>query len=166
MRGQPGYPAEILLVEDDSSEVRLLQEVFTAISVRMQLHVVREGCEALAFLRHEVPYGYSPRPALILLSLKLPGMSGLQLLAELKRDPALQPIPALVFTNSRSPQDIMQSYRLGANSYILKPPTFTQLVEVVHTIAVYWLQIVTLVPSFPPFADPYIPDVLLARTRK
>jgi len=150
MQGQLGHPTEILLVEDDPSEVSLLREVFKKIPVHTQLHAVREGREALAFLRHEVPYGYSPRPALILLSLKLPGMSGLELLAELKRDPALQPIPALVFTNSRSPQDIMQSYRLGANSYILKPPTFTRLVEVAHIIAVYWLQIGTLVPPFLP----------------
>ena len=148
MQGQPGHSAAILLVEDDPSEVRLLQEVFKAIPVRTHLHVVREGCEALAFLRHEAPYGHSPRPAFILLSLKLPGMSGLELLTELKRDPALQTIPALVFTNSRSPQDIMQSYRLGANSYIIKPFEFTQLVEIVHAIAVYWLQIGTLVPPF------------------
>ena len=134
----------ILLVEDDPSEVSLLREVFKKIPVHTQLHAVREGREALAFLRHEVPYGYSPRPALILLSLKLPGMNGHQLLAELKHDPALQTIPALVFTNSRSPQDITLSYRLGANGYILKPFGLTQLMDVVHVIAAHWLQIVTL----------------------
>jgi CheY-like chemotaxis protein len=136
-------------VEDEPAEVRLLQEVFTAIPVRTQLHTVRDGREALAFLRHEAPYQYAPRPAFILLSLKLPGMSGQQLLAELKRDPALQPIPALVFTNSQSPQDIAQSYQLGANSYLLKPFDFMQLVEMVHVTVVYWLQVVTLAPLPP-----------------
>jgi len=141
-------------VEDDPAEARLLQEVFTALPVRTQLHVARDSREALAFLRHEAPYQHAPRPAFILLSLKLPGMSGHQLLAALKRDPALQPIPALVFTNSVSPQDIRQSYELGANSYLIKPFGFTQLVEMVHAIVVYWLQVVTPVPPFFPFAGP------------
>ena len=150
MQGFPGHPAAMLLVEDDPVEVRLLQEALTAIPVRAQLHVVHDGREALAFLRHEAPYQHAPRPALILLSLKLPGMSGHQLLAVLKRDPALQPIPALVFTNSESPQDIRQSYELGANGYILKPFGFTQLVETVHVIIVYWLQVVTPPPPLSP----------------
>ena len=150
MQGFPGHPAAMLLVEDDPVEVRLLQEALTAIPVRAQLHVVHDGREALAFLRHEAPYQHAPRPALILLSLKLPGMSGHQLLAVLKRDPALQPIPALVFTNSESPQDIQQSYDLGANGYILKPFGFTQLVETVHVIIVYWLQVVTPPPPLSP----------------
>ena len=151
MQGPPGYPAAILLVEDDPAEVRLLWEAFTVIPVRTQLHVVSGGEEAVAFLRHEAPYPHAPRPALMLLSLKLPGMSGQQLLAVLKRDPALQTIPAVVFTNSRSPQDIKESYQLGANSYIFKPFDFTQLVEVVQAIASYWLQVVTLVsPLLPP----------------
>ena len=149
MQGFPGHPAAMLLVEDDPVEVRLLQEALTAIPVRAQLHVVHDGREALAFLRHEAPYQHVPRPALILLSLKLPGLTGHQLLAELKRDPALQPIPALVFTNSQSPQDIRQSYELGANSYLLKPFGFEQLVEMMHVTTVYWLQVVTPAPPFP-----------------
>jgi len=154
VRGSPGHPPAILLVEDDPAEVRLLQEAFTAIPVHTRLDVVHNGREALAFLRHEAPYQSSPRPALILLSLKLPGMSGEQLLAELKRDPVLQPIPALVFTNSQSPQDIAQSYRLGANSYLLKPFDFTHLVEMVHTIVIYWLQVVMLAPPLLPPRQP------------
>jgi two-component system, chemotaxis family, response regulator Rcp1 len=154
VRGSPGHLPAILLVEDDPVEVRLLQEVFKAIPVCTQLHAVREGDEALAFLRHEAPYQHAPRPALILLSLKLPGMSGEQLLAALKCDPALQSIPALVFTNSQSPQDIAHSYRLGANSYLLKPFDFTHLVEMVHTIVIYWLQVVT--PA-PPLLPPHHP---------
>ena len=150
MRGSLGHLPAILLVEDDPAEVRLLREVFTVLPVRTQLYVACDGREALAFLRHEAPYQHAPRPALILLSLKLPGMSGHQLLAVLKRDPALQPIPALVFTNSESPQDIQQSYDLGANGYILKPFGFTQLVETVHVIIVYWLQVVTPPPPLCP----------------
>ena len=150
MRGSLGHLPAVLLVEDDPAEVRLLQEVFTALPVRTQLHVARDGREALDFLRHEAPYLHAPRPALILLSLKLPGMSGHQLLAVLKRDPALRPIPALAFTNSVSPQYIQQSYELGANSYLLKPFEFTQLVEMVHVIVVYWLQVVTPPPPLSP----------------
>ena len=149
MRESPDHLPAVLLVEDDPAEVRLLQEVFTDIPVRTQLHAVRDGREALAFLRQAAPYQHAPRPAFILLSLKLPGMSGEQLLAELKRDPALQSIPALVFTNSQSPQDITHSYRLGANSYLLKPFDFMQLVEMVHVTVVYWLQVVTLAPLPP-----------------
>ena len=100
----------------------------------MHLHVVHESREALAFLRREAPNQHAPQPALILLSLKLPGMSGQQLLAALKRDSALQTIPAIVFTNSMSPLDIRQSYELGANSYSIKPFGFTQLVEVMHAV--------------------------------
>jgi len=150
VRESPDHLPAVLLVEDDPAEVRLLREVFTVLPVRTQLHVACDGREALAFLRHEAPYQHAPRPALILLSLKLPGMSGHQLLAVLKRDPALQPIPALVFTNSESPQDIQQSYELGANGYILKPFGFTQLVETVHVIIVYWLQVVTPPPPLSP----------------
>src|SRR4051794_18542384 len=96
MQGPPGHPATILLVEDDPVEVRLLQEVFKVIPGRAQLHVVHTGNEALAFLRREAPYQRAPRPALILLTLKLPGLSGHELLAELKREPDLRLIPALV----------------------------------------------------------------------
>ena len=150
MQGPPGYSKAILLVEDDPTEVRLLQEALNGVPIPIHLHVVHEGREALAFLRHEAPYQNAPRPALILLSLKLPGMSGEQLLAVLKRDPALQTIPAIVLTNSLSPQSIQQSYELGANSYIIKPFGFTQLVEVMHAIVVYWLQVVTQAPSSTP----------------
>ena len=154
MQGPPGHSTVILLVEDDPPEVRLLQEALQealkGVPVPIHLHVVHESCEALAFLRHEAPYQRAPRPTLILFSLKLPGMSGLQLLSVLKRDPALQTIPAIVFTNSMSPQDIQQSYELGANSYIIKPFGFTQLVEVMHAIVVYWLQVVTQELPSPP----------------
>jgi CheY-like chemotaxis protein len=152
MQGPPGYPADILLVEDDPAEVRLLQEAFRLIPVHTQLHVVSGGEEAVALLRHDAPYQHVPRPAFILLSLKLSGMSGHQLLIELKREPAWQSIPALVFTNSHSPQDIRESYHLGANSYLIKPFEFTQLVEMMQRIVVYWLQVVT--PA-PPFLPPY-----------
>ena len=149
MQGSPGH-STILLVEDDPTEVRLIEEAFKEVPVPIHLHVVHESREALAFLRREAPYQHAPWPALILLSLKLPGMSGQQLLAVLKREAALQTIPAIVFTNSMSPQDIKRSYELGANSYIIKPFGFTQLVEVMHAIVVYWLQIVTPAPPVPP----------------
>jgi len=154
MQGPSGHSTAILLVEDDPTEVCLLrealQEALKGVPLPVHLHVVHESREALAFLRREAPYQRAPRPALILFSLKLPGMSGLQLLSVLKRDPALQTIPAIVFTNSMSPQDIQQSYELGANSYIIKPFGFTQLVEVMHAIVVYWLQVVTQELPSPP----------------
>ena len=149
MQGPPGHSTAILLVEDDPTEVCLLQEALQGVPIPIHLHVVHEGREALAFLRREAPYQHAPRPSLILFSLKLPGMSGQQLLAVLKRDPALQTIPAIVFTNSISPLNVRQSYELGANSYIIKPFGFTQLVEVMHAIVVYWLQVVTQAPPLP-----------------
>jgi len=149
MQEPSGFSTAILLVEDDPTEVRLIQEALKGVPIPIHLHVVHESCEALAFLRHEAPYQHAPRLALILLSLKLPGMSGQQLLAVLKRDPALQTIPAIVFTNSLSPLNIQQSYELGANSYIIKPFGFTQLVEVMHAIVVYWLRVVTQAPPLP-----------------
>jgi two-component system, chemotaxis family, response regulator Rcp1 len=150
MQEPSGLSTAILLVEDDPTEVRLIQEALIGVSVPIHLHVVRGSREALAFLQHEAPYQHAPRPAFILLSLKLPGMSGQQLLGALKRDPALQTIPAIVFTNSMSPLDIRQSYELGANSYIMKPFGFTELVEVMHAIVVYWIKVVTQArPSTP-----------------
>jgi CheY-like chemotaxis protein len=150
MQESPGRSTVILLVEDDPTEVRLIEEACKGVPIPLHLPVVPEGREALAFLRREAPYQYAPRPALILLSLKLPGMSGQQLLSVLKRDPALQTIPAIVFTNSVSPQDIKRSYELGANSYIIKPFGFTRLVEVMHAIVIYWLQVVTQELPSPP----------------
>jgi CheY-like chemotaxis protein len=149
MQEPSGLSTAILLVEDDPTEVRLIQEALKGVPIPIRLHVVHESREALAFLRHEAPYQRAPRPALILLPLKLPGMSGQQLLAALKRDSTLQTIPAIVFTNSLSPLNIQQCYELGANSYIIKPFGFTQLVEVIHTIVVYWLQVVTQAPPLP-----------------
>ena len=138
MQGPSGHSTAILLVEDDPTEVCLLrealQEALKGVPLPVHLHVVHESREALAFLRREAPNQHAPQPALILLSLKLPGMSGQQLLAALKRDSALQTIPAIVFTNSMSPLDIRQSYELGANSYSIKPFGFTQLVEVMHAV--------------------------------
>src|SRR5262245_25609139 len=111
----------LLLVEDEPAEISLLQKGLTAGPVPVHLHTVHSVEEALAFLRRPAPFHAAPRPQLIVTSLKLVGRQGLELLAEVKGDPALSAIPVIVLSLYNDPAIIRQSYILGANSYIIKP---------------------------------------------
>ena len=138
---------EILLVEDDPADVELTRETMGDSKVVTHLHVVGDGLEAMAFLRQEGKYGEAPRPDLILLDLNLPRMDGRTLLAEMRADDHLKSIPVVILTTSQAEEDIVKSYRLGANCYITKPVDFEQFLEVIRSVEAFWLYIVTLPPN-------------------
>jgi CheY-like chemotaxis protein len=135
---------DVLLVEDDPGDALMTQEAFEHHKIRNQLHVVRDGIEALQFLRHEEPYEDAPRPGLILLDLNLPKMDGREVLAEIKADATLRPIPVVVLTTSEAEEDILRSYNLHANAYVTKPVDFDRFIEVVRQIDDFFVTVVKL----------------------
>jgi CheY-like chemotaxis protein len=135
---------EILLVEDNPGDVRLTQEALRDGKLHTRLSVVRDGEEALAFLRRQGPHAAAPRPDLILLDLNLPRMSGQEVLSEIKNDEHLRRIPVVVLTSSQAEQDILTSYDLNANCYITKPVDLEQFIRVVRSIEDFWLTVVKL----------------------
>ncbi len=137
----------ILLVEDNPGDVRLTQEILKDAKVANKLYVVKDGVEALAFLRGSGKYAGSPPPDLILLDLNLPKKDGREVLSEIKADERLKRIPVVVLTVSKSEDDVLKSYNLHANCYITKPVNLEQFVSVVRSIENFWLTIVKLPPS-------------------
>src|SRR4051812_4583750 len=118
---QPHAIPDLLLVEDEPAEIYLLENAFASGPLPVHVHVATTGEMALAFLRREGPYRQAPRPQLIITSLHLPGMGGLTLIAELKRDQTLASIPVIVLTHYQLPEMVARSYALGANCYLVKP---------------------------------------------
>lgn len=137
-------PVEILLVEDNPGDVRLTREALKEAKVINHLTVLKDGVEALAFLRHEGPYGDAATPHLILLDLNLPKKDGREVLAEIKADEKLKRIPVVVLTTSQDEQDVFKSYNLHANCYVTKPVDLEQFMTVVKSIEDFWLGIVML----------------------
>ena len=137
-------PIEILLVEDNPGDVRLTIEALKEAKVINHLTVVKDGMEALAFLRRQGSYTAAPRPHLIVLDLNLPKKDGREVLADIKADDNLKRIPVVVLTTSQDEQDVLKSYNLHANCYITKPVDLDQFVRVVRSIEDFWLGIVVL----------------------
>ncbi len=140
-------PIEILLVEDNPGDARLTEEALKEGKVRNNLHMARDGVEAMAFLRREGAYKDSPRPDLVLLDLNLPRKDGREVLAEMKEHPDLRLIPVVVLTTSEAEQDVLRTYELRANCYITKPVDLEKFITIVRSIEDFWLTIVRL-PSF------------------
>ena len=140
-------PIEILLVEDNEGDVRLMQEALKDSKLTNSVQVMTDGEKALAFLRRLGPYGNAVRPDLILLDLNLPKMNGRQVLAEIKSNKDLRRIPVVVLTSSEAEQDILQAYDLHANCYITKPVDLEQFIIVVKAIEEFWFLIVKLPSS-------------------
>jgi CheY-like chemotaxis protein len=136
--------AEILLVEDDPADVELTRETLADAKVVTNLHVVGDGLEALAFLRREEKYAEAPRPDLVLLDLNLPRMDGRTFLAAFRADDRFKSIPVVVLTTSQAEEDIIKSYRLGANCYVTKPVGLAEFARVVNAIEDFWFTIVCL----------------------
>jgi chemotaxis family two-component system response regulator Rcp1 len=134
--------AEILLIEDNGGDVRLMNEALREVSAPHHLHVAETGAGALEFLRREE--GAAPRADLILLDLQLPDMHGLELLAEIKSDAALRRIPTVVFSSSQNRAEVSRAYDLNANSYIAKPVELADFIRVVQGIEEFWLRVVKL----------------------
>ncbi len=131
----------ILLVEDDEVDIQAVKRAFKQHRVANALLVVRDGEQALSYLRNEGEYAdpeKAPPPSLILLDLRMPRLDGLELLKILKSDPDLRVIPVVVFTSSKDEADVVDSYENGASSYLVKPVTFEKLLEAIKTFDLYW----------------------------
>ena len=130
---------QILLVEDCISDVRLVKEALKTASAPHQLTNVRDGQEALDYLRGEGGYAGRPLPDIILLDLNLPGRNGTEILAEVKADPGLRRIPVVILTTSRAQSDIELAYELHANSYVVKPSELDEFLRTIRTLEKFWM---------------------------
>ena len=140
----------ILIADDDADDRMLIEDAFEENNIENPLHFVEDGEQLLAYLRREQPYTDKegqPLPKLILLDLNMPKIDGRAALASIKADDTLRQIPVIILTTSRAESDISKAYTSGVNSYISKPVSFDDLVEIVRTIGVYWMDIVALPPS-------------------
>lgn len=138
---------EILLVEDNPGDHRLTQEALREGKVYNNLHWVKDGVEALDFLKRRGAYSESPRPDIILLDLNLPKKDGREVLSEIKGDDELRHIPVVILTTSKAEEDVLRSYDLHANCYVTKPVDLDKFIVVVQSIDRFWLTIVTLPPG-------------------
>ena len=132
---------EILLVEDNPCDAELTLHSLRSSKVTNQIEVVRDGAEALDFIFCTGEYAHrniENGPKVVLLDLKLPKVDGLEVLQRIKSDPRTCMIPVVVLTSSREDRDIIESYQLGVNSYIVKPVNFEQFTEVVRQLGLYW----------------------------
>ncbi len=135
-------PVEILLVEDNPHDVELTLRALKKHNVANRLHMVKDGAEAIDFLFASGAYedrDPNDRPKLILLDLKLPKVGGLEVLRAVKSDERTRNIPVVVLTSSREEKDIVESYRLSVNSYIVKPVDFDKFLNAVGEVGLYWL---------------------------
>jgi CheY-like chemotaxis protein len=136
------WPVEILLVEDNPGDAELALHALKKHKLANRIEVVRDGAEALDFIFARGSFIHrdiNQTPRVVLLDLKLPKVDGLEVLRQVKADPRTRKIPVVVLTSSREERDVMESYNLGVNSYILKPVDFQQFTEAVRTIGLYWL---------------------------
>jgi CheY-like chemotaxis protein len=142
--GEEGMPIEVLLVEDSPGDVRLTQEAFRDANPGIRLHVAVDGVEAMAFLRRQGINVNAPRPDLILLDLNLPKMDGREVLVHIKEDESLKTIPTVILTTSDAEADIVKSYQLQANCYLIKPVQLEAFEGLVKSINDFWLTKVKL----------------------
>ena len=138
---------DILLVEDNPGDVRLTKEALKDAKVLNDVHVAKDGVEAMQFLHKEGQFKDVPTPHLILLDLNLPRKDGREVLAEVKADPKLKRIPVVILTTSKADEDIIRTYNLHANAYITKPVDLNRFVEIMHTLEEFWFTIVRLPPK-------------------
>jgi CheY-like chemotaxis protein len=137
-------PIEILLVEDNPGDVILTEEAFSEAKLRNKIHVAKDGEEALDYLNKAPGFENSVTPDLILLDLNLPKIDGREVLDQIKTDETLKRIPVVVLTSSEAEQDILKTYDLHANSYVVKPLDLDQFIKVVNALENFWFSVVTL----------------------
>jgi CheY-like chemotaxis protein len=130
----------ILLVEDNPKDVELTLAALERSFLANDVVVTRDGVEALDYLRYRGAYAQRPRglPAVVLLDLKLPKIDGIQVLEAIKKDEKLRQIPVVMLTTSREEQDLVRSYQLGVNAYVVKPVAFKEFVEAIQDLGVFW----------------------------
>jgi CheY-like chemotaxis protein len=135
-------PVEVLLVEDNPADEELTLHALKTQLLANSIKVVRDGAEALDYIFHTGAFAdrtAGDRPKVILLDVKLPKVDGLEVLRRIKSDPRTRSIPVVVLTSSHEERDVVDSYSLGVNSYIVKPVDFSQFAEVVRQLGLYWL---------------------------
>lgn len=140
-------PIVILMAEDDVDDQMLVEESLEEARLANELHIVSDGEELIEYLQRRGEYEdpeSSPRPGLILLDLNMPRKDGREALKEIKADPKLRGIPIIALTTSQAEEDILNTYDLGVNSYVTKPVTFDDLVEIMKVLGRYWFEIVEL----------------------
>lgn len=131
---------EILLVEDNEGDILLTQEAFDDAKFEHNLSIVRDGDEALDFLFRRDGFEKSPKPDIILLDLNLPKVGGKEVLSTLKTDTTMRSIPIIVLTSSEADKDILESYNLNANSYLVKPVDVDEFIDVAKKIENFWFE--------------------------
>ena len=132
---------KILLAEDDPKDVELTLAALEEHNLANEVVVARDGAEALDYLYRRGQFAGRPagHPVVVLLDLKMPKVDGLEVLRQIKGDPALKTIPIVVLTSSRQDQDIVESYNLGVNAYVVKPVAFDRFVDVVKQLGLFWV---------------------------
>ena len=134
-------PVDLLLVEDNEDDIVLIEEAFAESKLMNLIFKVRDGEEALAYLRQEGQYTHRRRPGLVLLDINMPKKNGFEVLQAMKADPLLQSLPVVMLTTSDREDDIVRSYTHGACSYIRKPMSLEQFVQVVKDFELYWTMV-------------------------
>ncbi len=139
-------PIEILMIEDNLSDIVLVREALNEGKVRKKIHAVCDGVQAMDFLYRQGDFAEAPRPDLILLDLNIPRKNGWEVLVEIKADPELCSIPVVVLSTSQEEEDISKSYSSHANCFITKPVTFDGFLEVMRGLEDFWFKLVSLPP--------------------
>ncbi len=143
-------PRPILLAEDNPNDVELILAAFKDANFVNQIHVTNDGEQALDFLHQRGPYAnrHGPLPAVILLDLKMPKVDGREVLRHVRTSPALRHIPVVILTSSREESDLLASYQLGANAFVVKPVDFQEFIAAVSKLGFFWAML-----NEPPPAD-------------
>jgi len=136
-----GKPIEILLVDDNEDDILLTLEAFDLAGAPSAFKTVRDGEEALQYLRREGSFQSVKLPNLVLLDINMPKLNGFEVLDAMKSDSALRRIPVIMLTTSSSSEDILRSYAKGASSFISKPEEFDQFIHLAETFSTYWSQV-------------------------
>jgi two-component system, chemotaxis family, response regulator Rcp1 len=139
-------PKEVLLVEDNESDVVLTRQGFSSAKLPAHLYHVWDGEECLQFLRKEGKFQEAPTPDLILMDINMPRMDGRQAMKIVGSDPKLCQLPVVVLTTSSAEHDVLEMFRLGANSYVVKPLSFFDFTELLQELTKYWFE-VSLIPQ-------------------
>lgn len=145
--GRPHHPIDVLLVEDDPADAELLRRAFTRSQIEVRLNHVTSGDEALSYLRNEGAHTAAVQPDIILLDLHLGPKSGHEVLAFVKKDPALKRIPVIVLTSTDDMDEIQKTYQLFANSFVTKPRAFEDYLRLVKALSHFWSGTAQLPPK-------------------
>jgi chemotaxis family two-component system response regulator Rcp1 len=140
-------PIEVLIVEDSDADIRLVKEAFKDGKMMVNLIAIKDGFEAMVYLRKENEYTNVSTPDLVLLDLNMPIKNGFEVLDEIKQDQELRRVPIIIMTISKTEEDILKSYNLHANAYIVKPVELNQFMSAIRSIENFWLTVVKLPPK-------------------